>query len=315
MSTEAARVAGERSSCTLGPGSPNHSLFTSFLDGASPVSRRKQLEISDILRVSGLPADPRKKVDQKLARWKNADDTIRWNSSWRRASYPSSSFFFDRDSGAAYRWADGRGIITKQELLEWGESRYGGQRVTLQRVRGSESGEGRREKSEMKRACRIALFKPNKICGITSQICRVVDARTFLLYICRRGNDGRRGGWMYVYACVCIYVCMCAWREERTMSTADGSWGRNDVRLEPGLKWENAPGNAPANCQPTLQRSLRIDVATVRNYSCPLLATFQRIGNSLWNSWNWRFAVVVEIYTELTRYCHLDFRHRILSLL
>lgn len=217
---------------------------------------------------------------------RNADDTIRWNSSWRRASYPSSSFFFDRDSGAAYRWADGRGIITKQELLEWGESRYGGQRVTLQRVRGSESGEGRREKSEMKRACRIALFKPNKICGITSQICRMVDARTFLLYICRRGNDGRRGGWMYVYACVCIYVCMCAWREERTMSTADGSWGRNDVRLEPGLKWENAPGNAPANCQPTLQRSLRIDVATVRNYSCPLLATFQRIGNSLWNSWN-----------------------------
>lgn len=279
-------MAGERSSCTLGPGSPNHSLFTSFLDGASPVSRRKQLEISDILRVSGLPADPRKKVDQKLARWKNADDTIRWNSSWRRVSYPSSSFFFDRDSGAAYRWADGRGIITKQELLEWGESRYGGQRVTLQRVRGSESGEGRREKSEMKRACRIALFKPNKICGITSQICRMVDARTFLLYICRRGNDGRRGGWMYVYACVCIYVCMCAWREERTMSTADGSWGRNDVRLEPGLKWENAPGNAPANCQPTLQRSLRIDVATVRNYSCPLLATFQRIGNSLWNSWN-----------------------------
>lgn len=125
-----------------------------------------------------------------------------------------------------------------------------------------------------------------------------------------QGQRWRRGGWMYVYACVCIYVCMCAWREERTMSTADGSWGRNDVRLEPGLKWENAPGNAPANCQPTLQRSLRIDVATVRNYSCPLLATFQRIGNSLWNSWNWRFAVVVEIYTELTRYCHLDFRHR-----
>lgn len=202
-------MAGERSSCTLGPGSPNHSLFTSFLDGASPVSRRKQLEISDILRVSGLPADPRKKVDQKLARWKNADDTIRWNSSWRRASYPSSSFFFDRDSGAAYRWADGRGIITKQELLEWGESRYGGQRVTLQRVRGSESGEGRREKSEMKRACRIALFKPNKICGITSQICRVVDARTFLLYICRRGNDeeGEDGCMcmrVYVYMCVCV---------------------------------------------------------------------------------------------------------------
>lgn len=258
---------------------------------------------------------PPEESGSKVGEMRNADDTIRWNSSWRRASYPSSSFFFDRDSGAAYRWADGRGIITKQELLEWGESRYGGQRVTLQRVRGSESGEGRREKSEMKRACRIALFKPNKICGITSQICRVVDARTFLLYICRRGNDGRRGGWMYVYACVCIYVCMCAWREERTMSTADGSWGRNDVRLEPGLKWENAPGNAPANCQPTLQRSLRIDVATVRNYSCPLLATFQRIGNSLWNSWNWRFAVVVEIYTELTRYCHLDFRHRILSLL
>lgn len=209
MSTEAARVAGERSSCTLGPGSPNHSLFTSFLDGASPVSRRKQLEISDILRVSGLPADPRKKVDQKLARWKNADDTIRWNSSWRRVSYPSSSFFFDRDSGAAYRWADGRGIITKQELLEWGESRYGGQRVTLQRVRGSESGEGRREKSEMKRACRIALFKPNKICGITSQICRMVDARTFLLYICRRGNDeeGEDGCMcmrVYVYMCVCV---------------------------------------------------------------------------------------------------------------
>lgn len=53
MSTEAARVAGVRSSCTLSPGSPNGSLFTSFLDGASPVIRRKQLEISDILRVSG----------------------------------------------------------------------------------------------------------------------------------------------------------------------------------------------------------------------------------------------------------------------
>lgn len=130
-----------------------------------------------------------------------------------------------------------------------------------------------------------------------------------------QGQRWRRGGWMYVYACVCIYVCMCAWREERTMSTADGSWGRNDVRLEPGLKWENAPGNAPANCQPTLQRSLRIDVATVRNYSCPLLATFQRIGNSLWNSWNGDLPWWWKYITELTRYCHLDFRHRILSLL
>lgn len=279
-------MAGERSSCTLGPGSPNHSLFTSFLDGASPVSRRKQLEISDILRVSGLPADPRKKVDQKLARWEMLTTLFDGTAAGGAFRIPpllsSSTVTVERLIGER---TEGESSRSKNC---WSGERVdmGGQRVTLQRVRGSESGEGRREKSEMKRACRIALFKPNKICGITSQICRMVDARTFLLYICRRGNDGRRGGWMYVYACVCIYVCMCAWREERTMSTADGSWGRNDVRLEPGLKWENAPGNAPANCQPTLQRSLRIDVATVRNYSCPLLATFQRIGNSLWNSWN-----------------------------
>lgn len=216
---------------------------------------------------------------------RNADDTIRWNSSWRRASYPSSSFFFDRDSGAAYRWADGRGIITKQELLEWGESRYGGQRVTLQRVRGSESGEGRREKSEMKRACRIALFKPNKICGITSQICRVVDARTFLLYICRRGNDeeGEDGCMcmrVYVYMCVCVR----GEKKERCLQPMDRGEG---MTCGSNRDWsERMHREMRANCQPTLQRSLRIDVATVRNYSCPLLATFQRIGNSLWNSWN-----------------------------
>lgn len=165
----------------------------------------------------------------------------------------------------------------------------------------------------MKRACR--RLNSIKFMELWATLARfvVVDARTFLLYICRRSNDEK--GRMDVYVCVCICV-LCAWREERTMSTADGSWGRNDVRLEPGLKWENAPGNAPANCQPTLQRSLRIDVATVRNYSCPLLATFQRIGNSLWNSWNgdlswwWKYIqnwldITTLIFdTEYYRFCN-----------
>lgn len=209
MSTEAARVAGERSSCTLGPGSPNHSLFTSFLDGASPVSRRKQLEISDILRVSGLPADPRKKVDQKLARWEMLTTLFDGTAAGGALRIPpllsSSTVTVERLIGER---TEGESSRSKNC---WSGERVdmGGQRVTLQRVRGSESGEGRREKSEMKRACRIALFKPNKICGITSQICRMVDARTFLLYICRRGNDeeGEDGCMcmrVYVYMCVCV---------------------------------------------------------------------------------------------------------------
>lgn len=87
--------------------------------------------------------------------------------------------------------------------------------------------------------------------------------------------------------CMCVYMCVCVRGEKKERCLQPMGRGEGMTwRLEPGLKWENAPGNAPANCQPTLQRSLRIDVATVRNYSCPLLATFQRIGNSLWNSWN-----------------------------
>lgn len=135
----------------------------------------------------------------------------------------------------------------------------------------------------MKRACR--RLNPIKFVELWATLARfvMVDARTFLLYICRRSNDEK--GRMYV--CMCVYMCVCVRGEkkERCLQPMDRGEGMT-WRLEPGLKWENAPGNAPANCQPTLQRSLRIDVATVRNYSCPLLATFQRIGNSLWNSWN-----------------------------
>lgn len=91
-------------------------------------------------------------------------------------------------------------------------------------------------KREETNETRVSTFKPNKIYGIMNharEICSGRCAHVFLLYICRRSNDEK--GRMDVYVCVCICV-LCAWREERTMSTADGSWGRNDVRLEPGLK-------------------------------------------------------------------------------
>lgn len=150
------------------------------------------------------------------------------------------------------------------------------------RVGVRKEGQRREETNET----RVSTFEPNKICGIMSnarEICNGRCPHVFTLHLPQKQRW--KGENVCVY--VCVYVCMCAWREERTMCLQPMDRGEGMTwRLEPGLKWENAPGNAPANCQPTLQRSLRIDVATVRNYSCPLLATFQRIGNSLWNSWN-----------------------------
>lgn len=70
----------------------------------------------------GRRQNPRRKWIK--SRDENADDTVRWNS-WQRASYPSS-FFFDRDSGAAYRSADGRGIITSS-----GKSCRSGERLGM----------------------------------------------------------------------------------------------------------------------------------------------------------------------------------------
>lgn len=203
---------------------------------------------------------------------RNADDTIRWNSSWRRASYPSSSFFFDRDSGAAYRWADGRGIITKQELLEWGESRYGGQRVTLQRVRGSESGEGRREKSEMKRACRIALFKPNKICGIIGlwnyepdlSSGRCAHVSTLHLPQGQRWEKGR----MDVCVCVCMYICVYVCVERR----------KNDVysRWIVGKEWRAArTGTEVRECTGKCACELPANLATISPHRCRHCAELQ----------------------------------------
>lgn len=116
----------------------------------------------------------------------------------------------------------------------------------------------------MKRACR--RLNPIKFMELWTTLARfvVVDARTFLLYICRRSNDEK--GRMDVYVCVCICV-LCAWREERTMSTADGSWGRNDVTARTGTEVRECTGKCA--CE------LPANLATISPHRCRHCAELQ----------------------------------------
>lgn len=176
-------MAGVRSSCTLSPGSPNGSLFTSFLDGASPVIRRKQLEISDILRVSGSSESPEESGSKAEMKMLTTLFGTAAGGALRIPLLPSSTVTVERLIGQRTEGESSRAVARAvgvgREWIWW-------QRVTLQRVRVEREVGKEERKREETNETRVSTFKPNKIYGIMNharEICSGRCAHVFTLHL------------------------------------------------------------------------------------------------------------------------------------